>query len=105
PFSSRETFCQSHGRWTTPSGPATPELISGTYVSAIVTVLVIRREGIASSAHDENIRSFSSAVSSCHSERSEESRINVGRRLNGNRPEMFRFAQHDNAICETSWLR
>jgi hypothetical protein len=30
PAASRETFCQRRGRWITPSGPATPELINGT---------------------------------------------------------------------------
>ncbi|PYK27323.1 MAG: hypothetical protein DME52_04420 [Verrucomicrobia bacterium] len=43
------------------------------------------------------------AISQCHSERSEESRINFGVVLpNGNTPEMFRSAQHDSAIYEMS---
>ena len=41
-----------------------------------------------------------SAFTTCHSERSEESRIKSESARNRNRLEMFRFAQHDSAICE-----
>jgi hypothetical protein len=39
----------------------------------------------------------SRVLSYCHSERSEESRVNFGR-VGGNRSEMFHSAQHDSVI-------